>query len=369
MLDPHTCNPYFVKSLNLGTSTLTGDHEMTDSTTPIENFIEDEVLRSKLREAGVNTMEILGPRFHSNRLWYLKSGHYTYNEFRQIVGALNRFTGHPIENFMNDTDLISKFRRSGLCTMEILAPYFRSHQEMFENTQYYTVRQWRIIREAVDKFDGHEVTEDGMSELRTFLQVHHVNPNFANVLQHVLWVHNMQTLEQYLQKASKFVHDQVAYPHFGPSLSNWQKAIWNEVLDLSTCTLEDVEACRDFLRLCLQVNFNTLPFMKSGPFVSMEAFFRKNDIRNFSVFAKTLQRKKIQIASAQDLRHYINKTREELENRVAISDIPGSISDVTPFEQHLWDVLVTKETSQQDQEDALKFIKLATYLSRRHSYV
>ena len=202
--------------------------------------------------------------------------------------------------------------------------------------------------------DG-EIEDADMLELKTFLRKSDINPNFANVLQEV-WVHNMQTLKQYLQDAFKFVHNQIAYPHFGPVLLEWQKAIWNDVLDIHS-KQEDIQACLRFLQLCKRSDDGLLRFEQTIQRVSMSAFLEKNDV--ISTFKETLRNKNIAIDSGFTLREYINKKKAELSKK---SYQRVAISDVTPFERHLWNDIVSKQTSPQNQEDAKKFIKLATVL-------
>ena len=56
--------------------------------------------------------------------------------------------------------------------------------------------------------------------------------------------------------------------------------------------------------------------------------------------------------SALQLNLYISKKQNEVSNRV-------EISNVTPFERHLWNEIVSKQTSTQNQRDVEKFIKFA----------
>jgi len=106
---PRTCNPYFVKSLNLGTSTLTGDGE--------------------IKEAGM--LVDTGAREISHS-----------KDFSEL------------EDFIEDEEVVSKLRESRINTMENLTQFYRRHEQWFMNQEYWTVYEFRVIKDAVDKFDG-----------------------------------------------------------------------------------------------------------------------------------------------------------------------------------------------------------------------
>ena len=67
---------------------------------------------------------------------------------------------------------------------------------------------------------------------------------------------------------------------------------------------------------------------------------------------KTLEESEHTIFMVSQVRDYITNKQYEVSNRV-------TISDVTPFERHLWNKLVTKQTSQQTQQATKEFLKLA----------
>ena len=179
---------------------------------------------------------------------------------------------------------------------------------------------------------GGEIEDADMLELKKILQNSDINPNFANVLSEVVWVHNMQSLKMFLQDSFNFVQNRVGFPETVPEMSEWQKAIWEDVIDTHSKPWE-VQACKNFLILWRQIDNRRGPLLSTNQEDTMSKFLNRNNIE--SDYAHTLQGKNINIKSALQLNLYISKKQNEVSNRV-------EISNVTPFERHLWNEIVSK---------------------------
>ena len=116
------------------------------------------------------------------------------------------------------------------------------------------------------------------------------------------------------------------------------------------------------------LNLGTLTLNGSGEIEDAGMLELKNYLQKYGIdqnFANVLS-EKVWVVDMQTLQTFLQDSFEIVENKLefpkrqqkVLNEV--EISNVTPFERYLWNQIVSKQTSTQNQENAKTFIKLAS---------
>lgn len=299
-----TCNPYFVKSLNLRTSMYNGDsHDSDDSDDDdpeMSNF--ESFLQSNVKSFLEKNETVSSFLFDKLKI----------SDMRDLYEILE----HEIR-----TQLKKK-------TMSYTAPEIRkSYAQMSEwqkaiwddliyESSDYTAQQACIT--FLNKFSSMDIREDPAYKEAC------ANNEIASI-QH-------RKDKQAALEAEACANNEIA--------SNQYR------MDEQAALKAKRKARKDYMKRIGDANKN----LRTQQSTSMQLFLQAHEID--AKFANTLHTSRNVILNVHQLPQYIAKMQYQVRNRV-------DIVNVTPLERHLWNLWVTKETPPESRQAIQEFIKIA----------